>query len=281
MILVDSGQKVCSFLAHDAPVGGLAFHPDDLRLASAAENGVIQVWDVRTGVSLNTLTAARDRGCVVNLAFSPDGLRLASAHEGHCGGVWLWDITSGRELHALRGHRFGAWGSVFSHDGARLVTVGGEAVVKTWNALTGQLIQTLSLQGTLGRCGRSVAVAFSPDGTRIARSTYDRTVGIWNLAKGAEFAVVERDANEAWSVAYSPDGGRLATAHWAKSKIWDAETGRFLLTLRGHSDRVRGVAFSPDGNRLASASMDKTVMVWDLPRQPEGTSATESRDLGL
>ena len=47
------------------------------------------------------------------------------------------------------------------------------------------------------------------------------------------------------------------------AKIWDAESGKELLTLRGHTDSVRGVAFSPDGKRLATASYDHTAKVWD------------------
>jgi WD40 repeat protein len=45
--------------------------------------------------------------------------------------------------------------------------------------------------------------------------------------------------------------------------VWDAENGKELLTLRGHSDYVYGVAFSPGGQRLATASGDKTAKEWD------------------
>ena len=48
------------------------------------------------------------------------------------------------------------------------------------------------------------------------------------------------------------------------AKVWDAATGRELLTLPGHTDAVFGVAFSPDGTRLATASGDQTAKVWDV-----------------
>jgi WD40 repeat protein/serine/threonine protein kinase len=66
------------------------------------------------------------------------------------------------------------------------------------------------------------------------------------------------------SVAYSPDGKRLATASNDRTvRIWNAQTGKVLLTLSGHHDNVTQVAFSPDGRVLASASDDRTVRLWD------------------
>ena len=67
-------------------------------------------------------------------------------------------------------------------------------------------------------------------------------------------------------MAFSPDGKRLASGN-AEVKVWDAQTGRELLTLDHNTRPVPivafGVAFSPDGNRLASVSFDNTVVIWD------------------
>lgn len=67
-----------------------------------------------------------------------------------------------------------------------------------------------------------------------------------------------------YSVAFSPDGKRLASASEDKTvKVWDAESGQEVFTLKDHTDQVTSVAFSPDGKRLATGSWDKTAKVWD------------------
>jgi len=47
-------------------------------------------------------------------------------------------------------------------------------------------------------------------------------------------------------------------------KVWDAQTGKKTLTLKGHRDSVFSVSFSPDGKRIVSGSYDNTLKVWDI-----------------
>jgi WD40 repeat protein/serine/threonine protein kinase len=79
-----------------------------------------------------------------------------------------------------------------------------------------------------------------------------------------DLLTIRADSNELWSVAWSPDGTRLATGGAEGTvKIWDAATGHVLAGLRGHTNAVLAVAWSPDGRWLASGSEDRTIRIWD------------------
>src|SRR5207302_3362433 len=72
-----------------------------------------------------------------------------------------------------------------------------------------------------------------------------------------------RHGGEIPSLAYSPDGSKLATASIDGTvKIWDTATGRELRTYKGHNGQVQAVAFSPatgDKSLVAPGGADKSV----------------------
>ncbi|KIW32636.1 uncharacterized protein PV07_04166 [Cladophialophora immunda] len=183
-----SGDCIQTLQGHSRTVNTITFSPDGARLASGSRDDMVKIWDIYSGECVVTLKGhSSDVGWV---EFSHDSTRLASA--SFDGVVRIWDVRSGECLVTFEYNRTTALShgpnylssAAFSHDWSRLAlgiqrAAGTQLMVRILDVGSGEC------QEMLEDCDvGSSSLAFSPDSTRLAAATYDRTVRIWNAVSG-------------------------------------------------------------------------------------------------
>jgi WD40 repeat protein len=113
--------------------------------------------------------------------------------------------------------------------------------------------------------GGVTSCEFSPDGTLIATTSFDRTARLWHVDDGAPAGVLTGHTGGVWDCAFSPDGTLLATTSDDRTvRLWHVATRSEANVLTGHTDWVTSCAFSPDGTLIATTSADATARLWQV-----------------
>ena len=229
-------------------LSGVRFSLDDRLLAYDGRDGKLGLWEVAAGAEYRSLirAAAAGKGSYVNPAIRSDGRLLAV---GMGDGVGLWDLHSGKELGFLesRGTDF----VLFEPSGALLTT--GSAGLLRWpiqaDASSPGLLR-IGPPHNLSVPGPVCNVACDGDGRVIAVSQYQG--GRVLHADRPDQPVRIGPHGDARNVAVSPDGRWVVTgAHNGTGvKIWKARTGELVKEVL--VDGGSRVGFSPDGKWLAT-----------------------------
>ncbi len=221
--------------------------------------GIIHLWDVRTGKEVGCFQEAKAGLFYTRLAFAPDGRTLIVIGRSVVG----IDIASGKELFS--------WHGELRPTGAVYTPAGGKPVMQDdpWSGAA------VSPDGLLLAGIESPGKAYQHPEDRLEdrivlyEARTGRVLRRWNGGR-QHFPGYRR-------LEFSPDSRLLAISDLEGIHVWDVHAAKEVYQFGGYRGEIRSLSFSPDNRRLATACSDSTVLLWDLTGRPGSGSVPQEK----
>jgi hypothetical protein len=252
----DKGTPKATLTGHVASVHALAFSPDGKTLLSGAWDQSVLLWNI-AGRREQKLATAHDAP-IIKVGFSPDGSRFYSADQS--GVVVIWNSQSHQVQTILRLPQQDkirdcdiAW------DKGLIATGGADQTLRLWKLDGGAPVREMKKPGAIA------ALAFSPDGERIASANW-LSIWIWNVESGEVERSLSGHEQGVVALAFSPDGKFTASGDSnGKILIGDAGTSKTCEKTREPRLKITALVFAPLGGFAAAAdtggAKDKGILV--------------------
>lgn len=244
-------------------VRGLAYSADGTQVI-VGDYQSASVWDAASGRRLKKLGG--HKGYVTSVGLAGDSIVTASDD----GTVRVSDAASGQVRRTIE-VGVPVQDISLSPDGTLLATAAGDPTrpnrpgpVALWDFATGEKVADL-----VGHERAALAVAFSPDGTRLASAGEDEKVNLHDVVTRKAIGYYAEHGRSVNDVLFLAQGRTLASVSGGNAgglcelRFWRPD-GSDLFADEPHEQRIACLAVSPDGRTLALGSQDKTVSLWDV-----------------
>ncbi|HEY7163557.1 MAG TPA: TIR domain-containing protein [Candidatus Binatia bacterium] len=257
-------------------------------IAVAFSRGV-QLWSAESGK--RTVQLGKESAETIALAFNPDGSQVITGSEH--GSVRFWSTGDGRLLNRWNASPNRIGGIAVHPDGERVVLAEWDQGATVRHAKSGAVLW----QARLNEEGAVVqGVSLSPDG-RLLMVLGDKFAHVWDLNSRKQVQILAGHTDETYSGAFSRDGRSMLTGSGYmhargeppedgnEVRLWDANSGRYVMSYRSAGLPVDLVSFGSDGATIFAASRDGMIRRYQcelcLPRSRliEIAAARSSRDL--
>jgi WD40 repeat protein/HEAT repeat protein len=270
---VPQGPSVEGSRVHEAGVRGLAWSPDGKTVVTTGLDGRAVVWTAGEPRPVRIMTGGH-AGAVLAAAFGPDPARVATGGQDQC--VVVWKVADGKPaLPAFSGHSAPVTAVAWAKVGGLIASGAADGQVRLWKADDGKPVgktgpaSAADAKETLpGHKGPVRAVAFSPDGKRLASGGEDGLVRFWT-PEGEPGLVVHLFRDHVRGLAWAPDG-RSVVAAGVDGEIAEIDPADgTLLRWFGLPTPLLGVSVSADGRRMVTANANGALYLIDRTQKAD------------
>ena len=253
----------------------IAFLPGRRGLVTFSRDGRLAVWSLEDGSLLRETVGSGgwgdyDRGFPVLVA-SRDGRFLACAQPG--GGIRVFSAAQLELVSTLTGHRRPITGLAFHPRAELLASAAQDRALHLWNVRSGTRHVTHEpRESELARDMGFSAIAFSPDGSRLATGSFTGALTLWDASSLRPITSLDTGR---WisKLQFGPEGTRLITAHAAGAlRIWDSATvasrvPSYEAAARAHAGARPLVTQLLSAHRTPDAALDALEHRADLSQE--------------
>lgn len=257
-----TGKMERALHGHADAIEAAALSRDGKILVTASVDQTAKVWDVAGGKETQTLKG--HTGAVLTIAITADGKKVATGSADRT--VKIWDAVTGKELASFKIERIVKVPAPKTMDKDKKPAAKDKKVeAKDKKKEADPKAKKETEVKELGR--DFTAVAFSPDGKRLAAGNLDGDIKIYDV-DGAKEVKEIKAPDGIWALAFTADGAKLASGGWDKTiKIWDVASGKDLNTIKAHMETVTALVFTADGQQVISAGLDGMVKIWNTSKK--------------
>lgn len=239
---------------HKATVNYACFSPDSKYILSCSDDGTVKLWDSQTARLISTIIEHEDQ--VLTAVFSNDGKKVISASAD--GSSVIYDLTSHIGEVVFKDENTTVEYAEFNSNNSRIAIVTSNAVY-ILDAKSGQRINKLQ-----GHKDIITSASFSPDGSLIVTSSYDKTLKLWDVESAQEIHTYIGHSNIVKDVVFSPDGRFvLSTSRDNEARLWNTVVTRDEDVINTGLSTLASVTYSPNGKYIAAISVMGEAKIWD------------------
>lgn len=235
------------------------------------------LYDIWDGEEVGVFHDDTGASFLDNIAFSPNSKFLTLTSDIREPDKQIIAVLDGSTLEVLfkitnqlNIVKYGGFDVAFSSNGNLLAAANSPHSVTVWEVPDGKELTVFTHTVGMSAIAGINDIAFSPDNSQLAIASVDGVVRLWDIQSGQEIIRLTHPQGSVETVAFSPEGSRIATSSSDATRIWEISTQKMIALFRHSSYIPEQVRFSEDGRRLLTirkgGGLD--IRLWDASGEP-------------